>query len=87
MKFVALSLFITLNVFAHGQIKVYVLDGGILEGVNPERFGLKSEEVTTTRLPVPCFLIVHPKRYSYVGWRSSTRFGLEVQWFACIVYG
>ena len=61
MKFIALSLLITLNVFAHGQIKVYVLDGGILEGVVPERFGLKPEEVTTTRLPVPCFLIVHPK--------------------------
>jgi hypothetical protein len=34
---------------------VYVLDGGTLEDVNPERFGLKREEVTTTRLPVPCF--------------------------------
>ena len=61
MKFIALSLLITLNGFAHGQIKIYVLDGGILEGVNPERFGLKNDEVTTTRLPVPCFLIVHPK--------------------------
>jgi len=61
MKFLALSLLVTLNVCAQAQIKVYVLDGGILEGVNPERFGLKREEVTTTRLPVPCFLIVHPK--------------------------
>jgi len=61
VKFIALSLLMTLHVCAQAQIKVYVLDGGILEGVNPERFGLKREEVTTTRLPVPCFLIVHPK--------------------------
>ena len=61
MKFIALSLLMTLNVCAQAQVKVYVLDGGILEGVNPERFGLKREEVTTTRLPVTCFLIVHPK--------------------------
>lgn len=61
MKFVALILLITLSVYARAQIKVFVLDGGILEGVNPERFGLKPEEVTTTRLPVPCFLIVHPR--------------------------
>ena len=51
MKFLALSLLMTLNVFAQAQVKVYVLDGGILEGVNPERFGLKQQEVTTTRLP------------------------------------
>jgi len=61
VKFIALSLLMTLNVCAQAQVKVYVLDGGILEGVNPERFGLKREEVTTTRLPVTCFLIVHPK--------------------------
>jgi N-acyl homoserine lactone hydrolase len=61
MKFLALSLLMTLHVGAEAQIKVYVLDGGILEGVSPERFGLKREEVTTNRLPVPCFLIVHPK--------------------------
>ena len=44
MKFVTLSLLMTLNVGAQAQIKVYVLDGGILEGVSPERFGLKREE-------------------------------------------
>lgn len=52
---------ITLVTSVNSQVRVYLLDGGILEGVNPERFGLKNEEVSTNRLPVPCFLIVHPK--------------------------
>ena len=43
MKFVALSLLMTWHVGAEAQIKVYVLDGGILEGVSPERFGLKRD--------------------------------------------
>jgi hypothetical protein len=78
MKFFAFSLLVTLNVCAQAQIKVYVLDGGILEGVNPERFGLKREEVTTTRLPCAMLPYCPSKRYAYVGWWSCTRFGLEV---------
>lgn len=55
------GLMLALIVSAQSTIKLYVLDGGVLEGVIPERFGLKNDEVSTTRLPVPCFLIVHPK--------------------------
>ena len=62
MKYILfyLSAALALKVAAQPDIKLYVLDGGTLEGVNPERFGLKPEEVTTTQLPVPVFLIVHP---------------------------
>lgn len=51
---------VTLHSAAQSNIKLYVFDGGILENVDPERFGLKNEEVKTRRLPVPVFLIVHP---------------------------
>ena len=40
-------------------LRLYVLDCGTLKA-DPGRFRLKSEEVATTDLSVPCFLIVHP---------------------------
>lgn len=43
------------------SVKLYVLDGGTIENIEVTGFGLKREETSATRLPVPCFLIVHPK--------------------------
>jgi len=40
--------------------KLYVFDCGTLKA-DPARFRLKPEEVSTTDLSVPCFLIVHPR--------------------------
>jgi len=40
-------------------VRLYVLDCGTTEHVDPSRFGLKT--VAVPRLADPCFLIVHPK--------------------------
>jgi glyoxylase-like metal-dependent hydrolase (beta-lactamase superfamily II) len=39
---------------------LYVLDCGTLNA-DPARFRLKPEEIATTDLSVPCFLVVHPR--------------------------
>ena len=41
-------------------LRLYVFDCGTLKA-DPSRFRLKPEEVATTDLSVPCFLIVHPR--------------------------
>ena len=41
-------------------LRLYVLDCGTLKA-DPARFRLKPEEVATTDLSVPCFLIAHPR--------------------------
>lgn len=43
------------------SLRLYVFDCGVLHITDVGRFGLKPEEVTTTDLSVPCFLVVHPK--------------------------
>ena len=43
------------------SVRLYVLDCGTLHIADTGRFGLKPEEVTTSDLSVPCFLIAHPK--------------------------
>lgn len=43
------------------SVRVYVLDCGTLHIADTGRFGLKREEVATSDLSVPCFLVVHPK--------------------------
>jgi glyoxylase-like metal-dependent hydrolase (beta-lactamase superfamily II) len=43
------------------SVRLYLLDCGTLHIADTGRFGLKPEEVTTSDLSVPCFLIVHPK--------------------------
>ncbi len=45
---------------AQASIKLYVLDGGILES-DPARYRLTREDVGETRLSVAAYLIVHPK--------------------------
>ena len=41
-------------------VRLYVLDGGILES-DPARYRLTSQEVATTELSVAAYLIVHPR--------------------------
>jgi N-acyl homoserine lactone hydrolase len=43
------------------SVRLYVLDCGTLHIADTGRFGLKPQEVTTSDLSVPCFLIAHPK--------------------------
>jgi N-acyl homoserine lactone hydrolase len=43
------------------SVRLYVLDCGTLHIADTGRFGLKPEEVTTSDLSVPCFLVAHPK--------------------------
>jgi len=43
------------------SLRLYVLDCGTLHIANMARFQLTKEEVATTDLAVPCFLVVHPK--------------------------
>ena len=45
---------------ASGSLRLYVLDGGILES-DPSRYRLTKEDVGTTALSVAAYLIVHPK--------------------------
>jgi glyoxylase-like metal-dependent hydrolase (beta-lactamase superfamily II) len=47
-----------------GQLRsprLYVFDCGTIHVADTARFGLKKEEVATSDLSVPCFLVVHPK--------------------------
>jgi N-acyl homoserine lactone hydrolase len=43
------------------SVRLYVFDCGTLHIADTGRFGLKREEVATSDLSVPCFLVVHPK--------------------------
>src|SRR5665213_2163115 len=43
------------------SVRLYVFDGGTLEGGDPARFSLKREEMAVTDMSVVSFLIVHPK--------------------------
>lgn len=42
------------------SVRLYVLDGGILES-DPARYQLKPDEVVTSQLSVAAYLVVHPK--------------------------
>src|SRR6202050_1925956 len=43
------------------SLRLYVFNCGSLDISDPERFRFKKEELATTNLSVPCFLIAHPK--------------------------
>ena len=43
------------------SVRVYVFDGGKLDGGDPARFSLKREEMAVADMSVASFLIVHPK--------------------------
>ena len=43
------------------SVRLYVFDCGTLHIADMTRFRLTAEEVATTDLSVPCFLVAHPK--------------------------
>jgi N-acyl homoserine lactone hydrolase len=43
------------------SVRLYVLDGGLIHGINPEMFHLKKEDVAQPDMVVAAYLIVHPK--------------------------
>jgi N-acyl homoserine lactone hydrolase len=45
---------------AEPTLRLYVLDCGTMTG-NPVRFGLQPDEVSTTDMSTPCFLVSHPE--------------------------
>ena len=63
--FLLTSLALAANAQTHPQppksVRLYVLDGGLIHGINPEIFHLKKEEVAVTDMVVASYLIVHPK--------------------------
>ena len=51
----------TSNTTAAASPKLYIFDCGAIDGVSPDGFGLKAEEIATPGFFTPCYLIVHPK--------------------------
>ena len=43
------------------SVRVYVFDGGKLDGGDPARFSLKREEMAVADMSIAAFLVVHPK--------------------------
>jgi N-acyl homoserine lactone hydrolase len=45
------------------SMRLYVFDCGSLNMSDPGRYSLKREEMVTTMMSVPCFLVAHPKGF------------------------
>src|SRR6266853_994139 len=43
------------------SLRLYVLDCGIITPPNVDNYGLKPDQVATTKMVTPCFLIAHPR--------------------------
>jgi N-acyl homoserine lactone hydrolase len=43
------------------SLRLYILDCGKITGMNPAAFGFKEDELATTEMTTPCFLIAHPR--------------------------
>src|SRR3954453_16701101 len=43
------------------DVRLYVLDCGTIISHEPERFGLRREDVSDPDFSDPCFLVMHPK--------------------------
>lgn len=43
------------------NVRLYIFDCGTIHAKTADAFSLKKEEVASTEMSVPCFLIVHPK--------------------------
>lgn len=43
------------------SVRLYVFDCGVLKGLDPAMFHLTKDQVQTTEMAVPCYLIVDPK--------------------------
>ena len=65
----AASLVVTAALPASGQkppkaprsLRLYVFDCGTIHTTNGDAYSLKKEEMGSTEMSIPCFLIVHPK--------------------------
>ncbi len=53
------------------SLRLYVFDCGSLK-IDPARFRVKLEDLATTKMSVPCFLVAHPKGDSDVGCRRGS---------------
>ena len=42
-------------------LRLYVFDCGMIKGFDPTLFQLKKEELVTTEMVVPCYLVAHPR--------------------------
>ena len=43
------------------SLRVYLFDCGMIKGLDPSEYQLKKEDMKSTDMVVPCYLIVHPK--------------------------
>src|SRR5580658_7865919 len=43
------------------SLRLYVFDCGIIHTTNGDAYSLKKEEMGSTEMSIPCFLIAHPK--------------------------
>jgi N-acyl homoserine lactone hydrolase len=43
------------------SLRVYLFDCGMIKGLDPSEYQLKREDMKSTDMVVPCYLIVHPK--------------------------
>jgi len=43
------------------SVRLYVFDCGVIKGLGPALFGFKKEDLATTDLAVPCYLVADPK--------------------------
>ena len=41
--------------------RLYIFDCGAIDGVSPDSFGLKAEEIATPGFATPCYLVVHSR--------------------------
>lgn len=46
---------------APSSLRLYVFDGGVIRGINPETFHLKKDQIKQADMVVSSYLIVHPK--------------------------
>jgi N-acyl homoserine lactone hydrolase len=43
------------------SVRLYVFDCGVIKGLDPGLFGFTKDQVKTTEMAVPCYLVVDPK--------------------------
>lgn len=43
------------------SLRLYVFDCGVIHTTNGDSYSLKKEEMGSTEMSIPCFLVVHPK--------------------------
>jgi len=43
------------------SLRVYLFDCGLIKGLNPASYAIKTEDMKTTDMVVSCYLVVHPK--------------------------